>query len=91
MKQQLEQQRLDFDKYKAELDASTKITVAQIAAAQASNQLAAAEQAADTDVAQKLDPNAVMGALQSLNTAVQSLHARLPQYVSRNDLRNRTG
>lgn len=70
------QRQQDLDRWKAELDASTKITVAQIAAqASADASLASAEQAAAGKVTEDVAPDSsVADALKAISEKVDALH-----------------
>ena len=81
-KQQLEAEasarQIEFDRWKAELEASTKITVAQIAAqSKMDNTLLSAEQAADTEVSEELTDDQpklsdLMGMMQQMMAHITS-------------------
>ena len=73
-------QKLQFDQWKAELDSSTKITVAQIAAQSKTDNLLPAEQAANDEVIGAGQPK-LSDVMDSLNQIVT--HITAPKVVER--------
>lgn len=67
---------LEFNRWKAELEASTKVTVAEITAKSAMDQtLAAAEQGANAEVAKEVTPDtSVIDAIKAISDKVDALH-----------------
>lgn len=89
MQMMLEQQRLEFDRWKCELEASTKIAVAQMAAQNNTPELAVAAQAADTNVANEVDPGyqALASAIVGIGQKVDAIHAhnQAPRKIVRDE------
>ena len=83
-----EARKLEFERWKTEIEASTKITVAQIAAQSAMDQtLAKAEQAANDRVAQEVKPDnsEAMNAIAELGGRVEEIlkHMQAPRKIVR--------
>jgi hypothetical protein len=83
-----EARKLEFDRWKTDIEASTKITVAQIAAQSAMDQtLAKAEQSANERVAQEVKPDnsETMNAIAELGGRVEEIlkHMQAPRKIVR--------
>jgi acyl-homoserine lactone acylase PvdQ len=77
----LDAQKLQFDQWKAELDSSTKITVAQISAQAKTDNLLSAEQAGSDDVNGPMGQPKLSDVMDSLNQIVT--HITAPKVVER--------
>lgn len=81
IKDQSEQRRLEFDRWKVEMDNATKISIAEISAKTAmSATLAKAEATADTTVTAELPDkpdSSVMDAISKMAERVDSIHAQV--------------